>query len=84
MNFNFLYFLGSILVFIGLFWMLLPHALHEQIIVEIDEEGLGISHYIHLLEGLIPTILGLILMIYLEKHQKYQKQKYINSKHLNK
>jgi len=74
MNFKFLYFLGSILVFTGIFWMLLPHAFHEQIIAEVDEEGIGASHYIHLLQGLIPTILGLIFMQYSDQKIKLLKK----------
>ena len=70
MNFKFLYNLGCGILFIGLFWMLLPHAFHEEIIAEINEEGLGLSHYLHLLEGLVPTILGLILMVYSENKLK--------------
>ena len=81
MNFRFLFFLGSVLLFIGLFWMLLPHAYHNEIISEIDEDAREVSHYLHLLEGLIPTILGLTLMILNENKLK---DKYINSKSLKK
>lgn len=75
MNFKLIYLTGSILVFIGLFWALLPHAFHEQTIAEINEEGLGISHYIHLLEGIISTILGLILMQYSDQKIKLSYKK---------
>ena len=63
-----IYILGSIVLFLGLIWMLLPHATHEQIAESIIEtEGFEVSHILHTLEGLIATILGLILMVYTEK-----------------
>lgn len=61
MNFKFIFFLGSLFLFLGLFWLLLPHAYHEKL-TEFDS-----SHLFHILEGLILTLLGLILMIYSEK-----------------
>jgi len=73
MNFKPLYFLGSILVFIGLFWMLLPHAFHNEIISQLDENTHTALHYVHILEGLIPTILGLIFMIHSESKLKPKK-----------
>lgn len=63
MNFKLLFLIGSILTFLGLFWMLLPHAFHDKIIEN--------QHIIHIIQGLIPTLLGLIMMVNSENKLKY-------------
>ncbi len=63
MRFKIIYNLGSIILFLGLFWMLLPHAFHEKIIGNVVEE----SHIAHTIQGLIIAILGLIIMAFTDK-----------------
>ena len=75
MNFKIIYVIGSFLLFVGLLWMLLPHSFHEEVISHVDEDSLDISHTLHILQGLIPAILGLILMIYAEKKLKITAKK---------
>ena len=58
MNKRIIYFVGSVILFLGLLWMFLPHAFHN-VITEEDET----EHYVHLIQGLIITILGLFIMI---------------------
>ena len=69
-----IYWISTILLFLGLFWMFLPHAFHGAILQEagIEEES---EHYIHLVEGLILTIISLIIMIWNEKQISNKKAK---------
>ncbi|MBM3233072.1 hypothetical protein FJZ18_02810 [Candidatus Pacearchaeota archaeon] len=53
-----LYVIGSVLLFIGLIWLFLPHVYHNQALGSSDE-----SHYMHILEGVIVVFLGLITLI---------------------
>ncbi|HLC31654.1 MAG TPA: hypothetical protein VJK51_03225 [Candidatus Nanoarchaeia archaeon] len=65
-----IYILGSIVLFLGLIWMLLPHAAHGEVAESLTgngEDALEESHLTHTLEGLIATVVGLILMAYTEK-----------------
>jgi len=64
-----LYLLGGILLFIGLLWMFLPHATHAAILGEEDEA----EHYVHIIQGIIPTILGLILLLWYDKRENKNK-----------
>ena len=54
-----LYYLGIFLLFIGLLWMFLPHALHEQVLNKEEET----EHIFHIFQGALITILGLIIMV---------------------
>ena len=56
------YFIGSILLFLGLLWMLLPHAFHSQILQENEPEQ-QTEHYLHILQGLIVAVSGLYIML---------------------
>lgn len=83
-NFRLLYGAGSILLSLGLFWMLLPHAFHESAadaaavsareidsdLAHEEEPESSYSHYIHLLQGVIATILGLLIMEYSDRKLK--------------
>lgn len=75
---NFIYFLGCIFLFFGLFWTFLPHIYHEQISEKIDN-SLETSHLIHILEGLILTILGILSIEYSNRKLK-QKTNYSGTK----
>ena len=57
-----IYCVASIFLFLGLFWMLLPHTYHSFITDE-DET----SHYTHLIQGAVLTIISLIVLIWNEK-----------------
>jgi len=64
-----IYYIGAVLLFIGLLWVFLPHASHAQVTETLTghgEEEEETEHYIHLLQGLIAIIAGLILMFYTE------------------
>lgn len=66
MNFKVLRRISVILLFIGLLWMMLPHAFHEAALEDVHEET---SHYTHLIQGLSLTIAGLSIMNYCDKKQ---------------
>lgn len=70
MNYKVIYYIGCFLLFIGLFWILLPHAYHNQIISEVEGQESDIDHFYHILQGLLPTLLGLVLMISTEQKIK--------------
>lgn len=58
---NWKYWLGCIILFLGLLWLLLPHAYHHTVsdAIGIDDE----IHWLHILEGVIGTLLGLWLVV---------------------
>jgi len=60
------YTIGCIILFIGLFWILLPHAYHDLITNE-DET----AHSTHLVQGAILTLTGLALLIYTTREQNH-------------
>ncbi len=66
MKFSFIYFIGSITLFIGLLWMFLPHAYHEEILENVSY-NVDLSHITHTVQGLILTLIGLIIMILVQK-----------------
>ena len=82
MNLNLIYTFGIIFLFFGLFWSFLPHIYHEKIGLselnindenkleneenELEEE----NHLIHIIIGLPPTILGIILIEYYNRKNK--------------
>lgn len=68
MNFKNLRRISAVLLFVGLLWMMLPHAFHNIVLEEVHEEG-ELSHYIHLAQGLALTIVGLAVMNYCDKKQ---------------
>ena len=72
MNFKIIYFLGAVVLFLGLLWSLLPHAFHEKVSLFEKDDSFTFSHQIHLLEGLITAIFGLIILIYSDKKIKKQ------------
>lgn len=72
MNFKVIYNIGSIILFLGMLWSFLPHAYHSLITQEDETE-----HYIHLLEGVIGIVLGLIIMIWSNRKLSKKQQKAI-------
>ncbi len=66
MRLKYLYYLGSFLLFIGLLWMFLPHAYHQRILNAKEE----VNHLIHIFEGLIIAVIGLVIMFYKERKDK--------------
>ena len=66
MNLKLLYAAGTVLLFLGLFWMFLPHAAHELIIDQEEET----EHYVHLLQGAIMTVFALVVMVISSKKSK--------------
>ena len=67
MKFYFFYFIGCVFVFCGLLWSFMPHVYHEQVFHSIDEDSIELPHIIHILQGVIPVIIGLIIMVYSNK-----------------
>ena len=61
-----IYILGSILLFLGLLWMFLPHTTHQVMLNEEEE----ISPILHILEGVVVAILGLGIMLYGKKRRR--------------
>ncbi len=68
MNFKNLRRISVVLLFVGLLWMMLPHAFHNLVLEEVHEETI-FSHYTHLIQGLALTIAGLAIMNYCDKKQ---------------
>ena len=66
MNFKILYTVGTVLLFLGLLWMFLPHASHALILNEKEET----SHFLHIFEGLIAVVIGVTILIKTEKKIK--------------
>lgn len=62
MNFKIftLYNLGALILFLGLLWMFLPHATHESILDQVEQEGA--SHLSHTIHGAIAAVIGLVIM----------------------
>lgn len=56
-----LYWAGTLLLFLGLFWMFLPHAAHGTLTGDTEEQA---EHYIHLIQGLLGALLGLGILKY--------------------
>ena len=78
MIFKISYIIGSIILFLGLFWMFLPHAYHAEIVSLRESEDLS-SHLIHTFQGLLVALIGLTLMIGVEKYKKrLYKNRFIN------
>ncbi|MBI5803097.1 hypothetical protein HY448_00195 [Candidatus Pacearchaeota archaeon] len=71
MNFKFVYWLLWTFVFLGLLWMFLPHAFHNTITNDTATE-----HITHILQGLIPVLLSLAVLIYLERNGKFNSAKF--------
>lgn len=65
---KFIYFLGSFILFIGLFWMFLPHVAHHS--ANADSEA---THFENLIYGLIGTLTGLALMTVSNKFEEKKK-----------
>lgn len=59
------YWICTIILFLGLLWMFLPHAAHGVITGDAEEET---EHYEHMIQGLIATVLALVGMIWNEKY----------------
>lgn len=63
-KFKIVYFIGCVLLFIGLLWLFLPHVAHSNISEEIsqsDESDEG-NHFENIIYGLISTLTGLSLL----------------------
>ena len=56
------YWIGCIFLFFGLLWSFLPHVYHEKVSHAIDKD-LSTPHAIHIIEGVIPLLIGLGLII---------------------
>jgi hypothetical protein len=61
--FKIVYFIGCIVLFLGLLWSFLPHVYHEQVNEALDT-GFSVSHAIHIAQGVAGILLGLILIYY--------------------
>lgn len=61
MKSSLLYWIGTLVLFLGLFWMFLPHAAHGAVTGEAEQET---EHYIHLIQGLLGTLIGLGILKY--------------------
>ena len=58
---------GALLLFLGLLWMFLPHAVHQLILSEEQET----SHILHIVQGVIVAVGGLGFMLLGKKYNKY-------------
>jgi len=58
-NSQVIYVFGTIILFIGLLWMFLPHALHEQVLNREEET----KHIFHIFQGVLIVVIGLLIMI---------------------
>lgn len=65
-----LYWICTVVLFLGLLWVFLPHAFHNAITQENET-----SHYTHIIEGIIPTIIALVVMIWNEEKSPNHKHK---------
>ena len=54
-----IYNFGALILFFGLLWMFLSHAVHENVINQSEET----SHVFHIFQGLILVLIGLFVMI---------------------
>jgi len=68
MNFKIIYFLGAIILFLGLIWAFLPHAFHDEILTGGELEGE--SHLIHTLQGIVVAIVGIGILVFSNKKLK--------------
>lgn len=57
---------GALLLFLGLFWMFAPHAVHHAILGAAEEA----SHIEHIFQGVIAALGGLGLMMLEAKKMK--------------
>jgi len=62
-----LYWLGAITTFAGVVWMFLPHAYHAKIL---GSEDLT-EHYIHIFQGALFTIIGLVFLVWNDRKNKH-------------
>lgn len=60
-----LFIIGSIILFFGLLWLLLPHTIHEKFVLTKDD-----IHIRHIYQGIILIILGLVVMVVSNKLEK--------------
>ena len=67
-----IYFIGATFLFLGFFWMFLPHVYHVKIL---EEENF---HIVHVFQGFAVAILGLALMLYSTKEQNHPIIKFLN------
>ena len=58
MKFNFFYFFGSFILFLGLLWVFLPHTAHQELL-----PGDEVEHLYHTLQGAAVVVVGLGIMI---------------------
>ena len=57
--------IGTVLLFLGMFYAFLPHAFHGQVSLASDA-----AHYSHVTYGMIGVIIGLGILVYSNKGLK--------------
>jgi hypothetical protein len=57
---------GTLILFLGLLWMFLPHAAHELLLSEIEEA----EHYVHILQGTMLTLAGIGFLVLEQKRNR--------------
>ncbi|MBS3145651.1 hypothetical protein J4414_02515 [Candidatus Woesearchaeota archaeon] len=67
MKIKMLYLIGSLILFSGLLWMMLPHVAHVTVL---NEEEDPTDHFYHIIQGVVLVPIGLGLMIYSNKKEK--------------
>lgn len=72
MKYSIIFLFAGIISFLGLAWMMLPHAYHNLVTQEDETE-----HFIHLFQGLFIFLIGLALMLWSNRLEKRK------SKHLD-
>jgi len=63
MNKKVVYYVGCVVLFLGLFWMMLPHVAHGAAVEAVGGEHEE-SHYRDVFNGLIGVLIGLGLIMY--------------------
>ncbi len=57
---------GALLLFLGLLWMFLPHAVHTVILSKEQET----EHIVHVFQGAVAALGGLGIMMLSQKYRK--------------
>ena len=70
MNSRILYWIGVVILFLGLLWMLLPQATHEVVSGQFQEEENSDNHFEHVIYGFIGLLIGLGTLIFEDKYRK--------------
>ncbi len=69
MKIKYLYYFGTLLLFLGLLWMFLPHTAHDIILNESEQS----SHLFHTFEGAFIAIVGIVIMVISNKLENKNK-----------